>query len=207
MVLSWPRAFTPSSFSITTLKLSVRCVICLSCRRTVTFSSTRIGRKKSKAAWCLAQPSDFFPPEAQYSLSGSPRERKKDCSASCIQAKRIPEGTLLTKLTYSSSSRHEAPAGSKSFDDLSEGVRLWLFAFVSLPYRATEARQKKAISKKQSLTPIPVTPCRVGPALKNWPRFNGRDRSCGIALFLFAARALRSAPANSARYRRRETPL
>jgi hypothetical protein len=36
-----------------------------------------------------------------------------------------------------------------------EGVRLWLFVFVALPYRETEARQKKAISKKQSLTPIP----------------------------------------------------
>ena len=31
--------------------------------------------------------------------------------------------------------------------------------------------------------------------------------SRGIALFLIAARALRFAPANSARYRRQETPL
>jgi len=42
---------------------------------------------------------------------------------------------------------------------------------------------------------------------KNWPLFNGRDRSCGIALFLIAARALRFAPANSARYRSQETPV
>ena len=42
---------------------------------------------------------------------------------------------------------------------------------------------------------------------KNWPPFNGRDRSCGIALSPIAARALRFAPANNVRYRRQETSL
>jgi hypothetical protein len=37
---------------------------------------------------------------------------------------------------------------------MGEGVRLWLFVFVALSYRETEAGQKKAISKKQSRTPI-----------------------------------------------------
>jgi hypothetical protein len=38
-------------------------------------------------------------------------------------------------------------------------------------------------------------------------RLNGRDRLWGIALFPIAARAPRFAPANSARYRSRETTL